>query len=132
MKLYRRIALGIAVSCAVGIASAAEREDPTGTWRWSAKSTAGKLDMILKLKREESGDLAGTIEGSRAPRKAISESSFDQGVVEFSVTRIRKDGKITTRYRGKLDGNTITGTADVTRVDGKVVTRDWVAKRDVK
>jgi hypothetical protein len=49
--------------------------------------------------------------------------------VTFSVTRERNGQKRTTKYNGKLEGDTIKGKAEFQR-DGQTQSRDWEAKRD--
>jgi len=110
-------------------ARAGDKSDPSGIWTWSVGTDESKLEMKLEL-RLTGVLLMGTIEGSKAQMKEIDDASFKDGEVAFSVTRNRKDGKVITRYKGKLEGDTIKGKAEVTQVDGKVSVRDWEAERN--
>lgn len=85
-------------------------------------------DMTLKLKLE--GDkLTGTMLGRNNTETAIEDASFKDGEVAFSVTRERNGQKFTTKYKGKLDGDTIKGKSESMR-DGQAMSRDWEAKRE--
>ena len=59
----------------------------------------------------------------------IDDATFKDGEVAFSVTRERNGQKNTTKYKGKLDGDAIKGTIEMTR-DGNTTNRDWNAKRE--
>lgn len=87
-----------------------------------------KRDVTLKLKLD--GDkLTGAMLGRNNQETAIEEASFKDGEVAFSVTRERNGQKFTTKYKGKLDGDTIKGKSEGTR-DGQTQSRDWEAKRE--
>lgn len=128
MRRRELLALGLAFIGMVGLAQAADKPDPTGTWKWSVTVNDQKRDATLKLKLE--GDkLTGTMLGRNNQETAIEDASFKDGEVSFSVTRERNGQKNTTKYKGKLDGDTIKGKSESER-DGKTQSRDWEAKRE--
>ena len=128
MKRRELLALGLAFMGVVGIVQAADKPDPTGTWKWSVTINDNKRDVTLKLKLE--GDkLTGTMPGRNNTETAIDDASFKDGEVAFSVTRERNGQKFTTKYKGKLDRDTIKGKSESER-DGKAQSRDWEAKRE--
>lgn len=109
-------------------ARAADKADPSGTWKWSVMFNDQSREMTLKLKLE--GDkLTGSMPGRNNTETAIENATFKDGQVSFTVTRQRNDQKFTTKYSGKLDGDTITGKSESER-NGQTQSRDWVAKRD--
>ena len=59
----------------------------------------------------------------------IEDATFKDGEVNFSVTRERNGQKFVTKYKGKVDGDTIKGTAETER-DGQTRSREWEAKRE--
>jgi hypothetical protein len=127
----RLLIAALVVSGLAGLTAAAHAADanPTGTWKWTM--TVGKdktpRDVTLKLKLE--GDkLTGSISGRNNQDIAIENGSFKDGTVSFTVTREFNDQKFTTKYSGKLDGDTIKGTQDTER-GGKTNSREWEAKR---
>jgi hypothetical protein len=84
--------------------------------------------MSLKLKLD--GDkLTGSIPGRNNTETAIENGTFKDGQVSFSVTRERNNQKVTTKYSGKLDGDTIKGKIEGER-NGQATSRDWEAKRE--
>jgi len=128
MRRRELLALGLAFMGMVGIVQAADKPDPTGTWKWSVTINDNKRDVTLKLKLE--GDkLTGTMPGRNNTETAIDDASFKDGEVAFSVTRERNGQKFTTKYKGKLDGDTIKGKLESER-GGKAQSRDWEAKRE--
>jgi hypothetical protein len=59
----------------------------------------------------------------------ISDASFKDGQIAFSVVREFNGNKLETKYLGKLDGDTIKGTSEGPGRDGQVTKRDWTATR---
>ena len=105
-----------------------KKADPTGTWKWTVTRNNQSRDVTLKLKLE--GDkLSGSMPGRDNTEVAIDDASFKDNEITFSVTREFNGNKFTTKYKGKLDGDTIKGTTESVR-DGQTRTRDWEAKRD--
>lgn len=125
----RLLIAALVVSALAGFSGIAQAADanPTGTWKWSVTFNNNTREMTLKLKLE--GDkLTGAMVGQNNQETAIDDASFKDGTVTFSVTRERNNQKFTTKYSGKLDGDTIKGTAESER-DGQKRSRDWEAKR---
>lgn len=125
----KRFALAVTVVALVGtsVVQAADKPDPTGTWKWSATFGDQTREFTLKLKLD--GDkLTGAMVGRDGGETAIEEASFKDGTVAFSVTRERDGQKRTTKYNGKLDGDTIKGKSEFER-NGEKQSRDWEAKR---
>jgi hypothetical protein len=127
MKRREILALGLVVIL-TNITFAADKPNPTGTWKWTVMRNNQNFDQTLKLKLEDS-KLTGTLIGRNNRETKIEDASFKDGEVAFSVTRERNGQKITTKYKGKLDGDTIKGKAETER-DGQNRSRDWEAKRE--
>jgi len=124
-----RLALAATMVVVVGanFAQAADKPDPTGTWKWSVTFNDQTREFTLKLKLE--GDkLTGAMVGQDGTETKIDEASFKDGTVAFGVTRERNGQKRTTKYNGKLDGDAIKGKAEFER-NGEKMSRDWEAKR---
>jgi hypothetical protein len=117
---------------AVGVLSlvlvdAATAADPTGTWKWSVTRNDQTFEQTLKLKLE--GDkLTGALVGRNNNETAIADATFKDDAVSFTVTREFNGQKRTTKYTGKLEGDTITGKTETER-DGQKQERDWKATR---
>jgi hypothetical protein len=109
----------------VGVVRAAE--DPTGTWKWTTMYQGKSRDVTLKLKVE--GDkLTGSIPGQGNQEVAISDGTFKDNNVSFTVVRELNGEKITQKYSGTVSGDTIKGTIETSR-GGQGQSRDWEAKR---
>jgi hypothetical protein len=128
MKRRELLVIGLAFVGLVGLAQAADKADPTGTWKWTVTRGDQTRDVTLKLKLE--GDkLTGAMVGRNNEETKIDEAKFKDGELSFAVTREFNGQKFTTKYKGKLDGDTIKGTQERER-DGKSQSSDWVAKRE--
>ena len=99
-----------------------------GTWRWSVTFGDRAFDnsVALTVKGDKlSGKLKG---GRRGGDVDIKNGTFKDGRVSFDVERDRDGEKTTTKYRGKLSGDSITGTIR-TPFNGETRTNDWKAAR---
>jgi len=112
---------------AAGLAQAADKPNPTGTWRWEVTFNGQTRETTLKLKLE--GDkLTGAVVGSDGAETAIQDAKFVDGTVSFNVVRERNGQTMTRKYSGKLSGDSIKGKSETER-DGQTQSRDWEAKR---
>ncbi|MGI8978157.1 MAG: hypothetical protein ACR2FY_02915 [Pirellulaceae bacterium] len=126
MKWLLCLVLGLVTLGLAGTALGAD--DPSGTWKWQVKRGDQTRDVTLTLKLE--GDkLTGHMPGRNNVVTPIEDASFKDGTVAFSVTREFNGVKRTTKYSGKLSGDTITGKSEGTDREGKPQTTDWVAKK---
>ncbi len=108
----------------VGVASAAE--DPSGNWKSTMMLGKKSQEVTIKLKLE--GDkLTGTIGGGNR-EAAISDGTFKDDKVSFSVIREQKGEKLTQKYTGTVRGDTIKGKVETER-GGKSRSTDWEATR---
>ena len=135
MKSRLRSVLATFVLGLVAVAAfAAEAASPAGLWKWTAGRAGQGIEQAVKLEYA-AGNLTGTMIGSQNPQFSlpdtpISEASFKDGVVKFSVVRELNGAKVTTRYEGKLDGDAIKGTSERPNPQGgEPVKREWDAKR---
>jgi hypothetical protein len=115
---------------------AADKDDPTGTWKFKVKFGEKEFDQTVKLELKD-GKLTGSMPGfgKNAKDTPIEDGKFKDGELSFSVTRTRgkdKDMKIVTKYSGKVSGDTIKGTITRPDQDGKDVKTDWEAKKEAK
>jgi hypothetical protein len=100
----------------------------TGTWKASFKRPDGQtIEATYKLK-QDGNKLTGTAMGGTAKEVEIENGMVKDGEVSFQVTRERDGQKTVLHYKGKLDGDTITGKTEFER-DGETRSFDWVAKR---
>ena len=84
------------------------------------------VERSLKLKLE--GDkLTGTMLRRDGKETLIADGKFKNGELSFSVTRERDGQKMTSKYSGKVSGDTIKGNVEFTR-EGQAKSLDWDAK----
>ena len=124
----KRLETAIALLAFIGLVSPAlGADDPTGTWKWTASLGGQEREQTLTLKLE--GDkLTGSMPGRDGQATPISDATFKDNKISFSVTREFGGQKRTTKYHGTLSGDTITGKSERER-DGQKTETDWVAKR---
>ncbi len=112
-----------------GFASAVRADDktgPTGTWKWSVEINGQSRDFTLKLKMD--GDkLTGVMVRNDMETK-IADAKFKDGEVSFSVTRERNGNTFTSKYTGKITGDTFKGKSE-TEFNGETRTTEFEAKR---
>ena len=128
MKRQTVLGLVFAFVIGVGAARADDKANPTGTWKWKVTRQGQEREVTLKLKLD--GDkLTGSVPGRDNTEIAIGDGKIKDGTISFTVTRERGGVKSTTKYSGKITGDTIKGTIESER-NGEVQKRDWEAKRD--
>ena len=127
MRRFFAAALVVTLAGSVGALRADDKPNPTGTWKWTAMRGNQARESTLKLKLD--GDkLTGAMIGQNGQETPIEDGQFKDGEVSFKVTRERQGNKITTKYTGKLSGDTIKGKIESER-NGQPQSRDWEAKR---
>ena len=131
--MYRfALASVFVLSALVGTAQAQDKEkekaNPNGTWKWTFTVQEKPREQTVKLKADGE-KLMGTMSGRNNTETPIEEGTFKNGEVSFKVTRERNGQKFTTKYVGKVSGDTIKGKSESDR-DGKSQSRDWEAKRE--
>jgi len=126
MKSLRLIAATLVAACLTSAVALAA--DPSGTWKWSVPGRDGQMrDLTLKLELKD-GQLAGTLTGFRGDTP-ITNGTFKDDQITFTVVREFNGNKFETKYQGKLDGNTIKGSSEGPGRDGQVMKREWSATR---
>jgi hypothetical protein len=126
MRQFLAAGLVLALVHLAGAARADDKANPTGTWKWTVERNGQTFDMSLKLKAE--GDiLTGELIRNDQETK-IEDGTFKNGEVSFTVVREFNGNKVTFKYKGKLEGDTIKGKTEIER-DGQTMERDWEAKR---
>jgi hypothetical protein len=127
MKWLLCALLAIVSFGAGAVATAADDANPTGTWKWTTTFGDQSRESTLKLKLD--GDkLTGAMVGRNDQETPIEDAKFSNGEVSFRVTRERNGQKFTSKYSGKVSGDTITGKIEFER-QGQTQSRDWKATR---
>jgi hypothetical protein len=110
-----------------------KKADPAGTWTWSTPGRNGgePRESTLKLKMEGDkvvGTLTGGGRGGEPVETKITNAKLTGDELSFDVTREFNGNSFTSKYKGKVAGDTITGKISRER-DGETRETDWVAKR---
>ncbi len=126
MNSFLRFSL--ATVATLTLATLAFAGDPTGTWSFQVTGRGGQtmtstVDLVLK-----NGVLSGTAHGLRGSTP-ITEASFTDEVVAFTVVR-QFDGKnFAIKYSGHLEMDSIKGSIVSPARDGGTRTVAWEATR---
>ncbi len=119
--------LCLALGC---LSAAANAADPNGTWKWTFTTQGGmeiKISAELKLDGEK---LTGKV--SRGDQSTdISDGTFKDDEVAFNVVRERDGQKVTAKYKGKVEGDSLKGKIEF-EFNGESRSFDWMATRDKK
>ena len=112
----------------MGIAAVAFAADPAGAWKWTVQAPNGAIDTTLKLESKD-GKLSGSYSNEYG-EAAISDASFRNDELAFSVVRDFGGNTFVLNYRGKLEGDAIKGTIETPGFGGGETQKlDWNAKR---
>ena len=136
MNSYRKWTGSLIAACMVTAVAIAAEATPAGVWKWTVEGRQGGqgFEQTVKLDYKD-GQLSGIMPGREAgrfsvPDTPISEPSFKDGRISFSITRELNGQKFTTKYEGKLEGDTITGTFERSTVNNKGPSKsEWHARR---
>jgi hypothetical protein len=134
-KVASFVKIGLCTILALAFVSLAQAQEKKldGTWGWTMPGRNGGPDRKITLKLQTEGEkVTGTIlspgrDGATNETK-IEDGKFKDGELSFSVTREMNGNKLTSKYKGKLDADTIKGKVEFTR-NGEAQSRDWEAKR---
>jgi hypothetical protein len=130
-----------AVCAALLFGAAAQAADkPDGTWTWPQPARGGgggeprKVTLTLKSDGEKlTGKVSQPGRGGDPVETDISNGKIKGDEVSFAVTRERGGNSFTTKYSGKLSGDSIKGKVEVPGRDGgEARSTDWEAKREKK
>ena len=122
------------LGCIMSVMAFAADVSPAGVWTWTVQGRQGQgFEQTVKLEYKD-GKLTGIMPGRDAgrfsvPDTPISAASFKDGQIKFAVTRELNGQKFTTRYEGKLAGDTITGTFERDGSAKGPNKSEWVARR---
>jgi len=104
--------------------------DVTGNWHWTQQGRGQNTQpMTVTMKLKQDGDkVTGTVSGMNNSETEIKDGMIKDGTISFTVTRTFNDQSFTTKYNGKIEGDSIKGKTTSER-NGQTRERDWEAKR---
>src|SRR5262245_23599549 len=93
-----------------GLAGAADKVDPVGTWKCEYEIGGQKLTFTLTIKRD--GDkLAGTMSWPDQKETNVKDLKLKDGTLTFSSVREFMDNKFPVDYKFTIDGDKLKGQA---------------------
>ena len=113
-----------------GLAGAADKVDPVGTWKCEYAIGGEKRESTLAIKKD--GDkLAGTMTYQDKQEAKLKDLKFKDGELTFSAERKVNDMTFTVEYKLKVEGDKIKGKGAVNAGDEKREF-DFEGKREKK
>jgi hypothetical protein len=113
-----------------GLAGAADKVDPVGTWKCEYKIGDQKRTSELTIKKD--GDkLAGTMSWPDQKETNLKDLKLKDDTLTFSVVRKFMDNEITVEYKLTLDGDKLKGKG-AAEFGGEKREFDFEGKREKK
>jgi hypothetical protein len=128
MKTLRTLLAAAAAAILTLSAFAADAVSPAGDWKWTANGPQGPIEVTGKFDLKD-GALTGTVAGPGGNAAAISDGTFKDGVVAYTVVREMHGMQFHVKYSGKLEDDMITGTIDRPIPGGEREQVEWKASR---
>src|SRR5947209_11255179 len=105
MKAILSMALVLGVC---GLAGAADKVDPVGTWKCEYEIGGQKRMSTLTITKDED-KLAGTMSWPDQKETSLKDLKLKDGTLTFSAVRKFMDNQITVEYKLTLDGDKLKG-----------------------
>jgi hypothetical protein len=113
-----------------GLAGAADKVDPVGTWKCEYEIGGMKRTSTLTIKKD--GDkLAGTMSWPNQKETNLKDLKLKDGTLTFSAVRKLMDNEITVEYKLTIDGDKLNGKG-AAEVMGRKQEFDIDGKREKK
>jgi hypothetical protein len=100
----RTVRIALATSLATFCLWAA---DATGKWTAEMQGPGGNTRTVTMNLKADGSKLTGTVSGGRGGDAEISDGKVDGSDLTFTVVREFNGNKMTSNYKGKLDGDVI-------------------------
>lgn len=81
--------------------------DVTGKWTAEMQGPNGNTRTVTMNLKADGRKLTGTVSGGRGGEAEISDGKVDGNDISFSVVREFNGNKMTSNYKGKVDGDVI-------------------------
>ena len=113
-----------------GLAGAADKADPVGTWKCEYEIGDMKRTSTLTIKKD--GDkLVGTMSWPDQKEHKLKDVKLKEGDLTFSAVRVFMDNKIAVEYKLTITGDKLKGKG-ASDFGGKKQEFDIVGKREKK
>ena len=95
-----------------------------GEWEMTTEVRQGPRTTNFKI--QQNGEkITVTMPGMRGEGEIKGEGTIKGNEIEWSITRSTQRGDFTITYKGKVEGNTMSGTFEM----GDFGSREWTAKK---
>lgn len=95
-----------------------------GEWEMTSEGRQGPRTTTIKI--EQDGEkITVTMPGMRGGGEIKAEGTIKGNEIEWSITRSTQRGEFTITYKGKVEGDTMSGTVQM----GDFGSREWTAKK---
>jgi hypothetical protein len=113
----------IFIFSSLAVYAQAQAANVSGDWELIAKSPRG--ERTWKVNFVQDGEkLAVTMVGPQG-NETKGEGTIKENEIQWSITRTSERGEFTITYKGKVEGDTMSGQADM----GGRGTMEWTAKK---
>jgi hypothetical protein len=102
--------------------------DASGKWKWSFARPDGQTVESVLTAKQDGKKLTGASVLSTGEKHEIANGKVEGNTVSFEITRERQGQKVTAKYSGKLEGDSIKGKIE-SPAGGETRSFDWEAKR---
>ncbi len=122
--MRKMCALGVALVMA-SLFAAAAAVDVTGTWELSMTTQRGEMKSDVTFK--QTGE-ALEVTTMMREQEVSGKGTVKGNDIEWTITRTTQRGEFSTTYKGKVEGNKMTGTVEMGgRGGGQGMTIEWTA-----
>jgi hypothetical protein len=127
--MVRSVKRWTAVAALTVVAAVAAWAAPVdGKWTWTQMRQDQQIMYVLELKQGDGEKLTGTL--TMGDQKSeIKDGTIKGSDIAFNVVREFNGNQFKVAYKGKLDGDKITGTGTVTVGGEERPPREWIANR---
>ncbi len=109
------------------VALAADKPNPSGTWKLTVDINGSPTEFTLKL-NADGKKLTGSLINEDGKATALKDVKFENGALSFTVIRDQDGEKMSIKNTAKLAGDTMKGKAEA-NIDGDAQTFPWEGKR---
>ncbi|MBM3285112.1 MAG: hypothetical protein FJY81_04505 [Candidatus Aminicenantes bacterium] len=103
--------------------SLTQETDVSGEWDFTMQTPRGERTSTIKIV-QDGEKITVTMPGFRGG-EVTGEGTIKGNEIEWTITRSTPQGEFTVTYKGTVEGNTMSGTAEM----GQMGTVEWSAKK---
>ena len=120
-KSLTKLGFGILLVASLSLVGLAA--DISGTWAMTFTSQRGEMESEMTI--EQDGENIKVMMQGPQGNEMVGEGTFKDNKAEWSVTVSTPNGDFSIRYSGTLEGETLSGEAEM----GDFGTMEWTAKK---